>query len=52
VPGGAKVHRLDTLALPVSSSEIRRKLAAGQIPPELPLEVGDYIARQHLYHFP
>jgi nicotinate-nucleotide adenylyltransferase len=52
VPDGAKVHRLDTLALPVSSSEIRRKLASGQIPPELPSEVGAYIASQHLYHFP
>ena len=28
-PPDAVVHRLDTLALPVSSSEIRRKLAAG-----------------------
>ncbi len=35
-PPGARVHRLDTVALPVSSSEIRRKLAAGEIPPELP----------------
>ena len=52
VPNAAKVHRLDTLALPVSSSEIRRKLAAGQIPPELPPHVGEYIARQGLYHFP
>ena len=52
VPEGAKVHRLDTLALPVSSSEIRRKLGAGQIPPELPPEVGRYIANQGLYHFP
>ena len=52
VPEGAKVHRLDTLALPVSSSEIRRKLGAGQIPPELPPEVGRHIANQGLYHFP
>ncbi len=35
-PPGARVHRLDTVALPVSSSEIRRKLAAGEIPDELP----------------
>ena len=27
-PPGARVHRLETVALPVSSSEIRRKLAA------------------------
>ena len=38
-PAGARVHRLDTVALPVSSSEIRRRLAAGEIPPELPPEV-------------
>ena len=31
-PPGARVHRLETVALPVSSSEIRRKLAAGEIP--------------------
>src|ERR1700694_1245977 len=35
-PAGAKVHRLETVALPVSSSEIRRRLAAGEMPPELP----------------
>jgi nicotinate-nucleotide adenylyltransferase len=48
-PPGARVHRLETVALPVSSSEIRRKLAAGQIPAELPPAVGRYIAERSLY---
>jgi len=51
VPSGAKVQRLDTLALPVSSSEIRREIAAGRIPPDLPPVVGDYISRHRLYRF-
>jgi nicotinate-nucleotide adenylyltransferase len=51
-PPGARVHRLDTVTLPVSSSEIRRGLASGEIPPELPAEVADYIAAQGLYQFP
>jgi nicotinate-nucleotide adenylyltransferase len=48
-PPGARVNRLETVALPVSSSEIRRKLAAGEIPAELPLAVGRYIAGHGLY---
>lgn len=48
-PAGARVHRLETVALPVSSSEIRRKLAAGEIPPELPAAVGRYISERGLY---
>ena len=51
-PAGARVHRLDTVALPVSSSEIRRRLAAREIPPELPFEVAEYIVRRGLYGFP
>jgi nicotinate-nucleotide adenylyltransferase len=51
-PPGARVHRLDTVALPVSSSEIRRQLAAGAVPPELPPSVARYIAEKGLYHFP
>jgi nicotinate-nucleotide adenylyltransferase len=51
-PPGARVHRLDTVALPVSSSEIRRQLAAGDIPPELPPAVARYIAEKGLYHLP
>jgi len=48
-PPGARVHRLETVALPVSSSEIRRQLADGQIPPELPSAVGRYISERGLY---
>jgi nicotinate-nucleotide adenylyltransferase len=48
-PAGARVHRLETVALPVSSSEIRRKLAASEIPAELPAAVGHYIAERGLY---
>jgi len=48
-PAGARVHRLDTVALPVSSSEIRRKLAAGEIPEELPPAVSRYILERGLY---
>ena len=31
-PGGARVHRLDTLALSISSSEIRQSLIEGKLP--------------------
>jgi nicotinate-nucleotide adenylyltransferase len=48
-PPGARVHRLDTVALPVSSSDIRRQLGQGVIPSELPDAVGRYIAEQGLY---
>lgn len=51
-PPGARVHRLDTVALPVSSSEIRRKLAAGETPAELPAAVARYIIERHLYPAP
>jgi nicotinate-nucleotide adenylyltransferase len=48
-PPGALVHRLDTVALPVSSSEIRKNLALGEIPTELPVAVGRYISERGLY---
>jgi nicotinate-nucleotide adenylyltransferase len=48
-PAGACVHRLDTLALPVSSSEIREKLAQHIDVRELPPPVLEYIRRHHLY---
>jgi nicotinate-nucleotide adenylyltransferase len=51
-PSGARMHRLDTVALPVSSSEIRSRLAAGQTPPQLPAAVASYIANKGLYLFP
>jgi nicotinate-nucleotide adenylyltransferase len=49
VPPGARVHRLETLALPVSSSEVRRKLEAGEAPAELPPAVLGYVAAHGLY---
>ena len=48
-PPGATVYRLDTLAMPVSSSDIRARVAAGERPPELPATVMDYIQEHALY---
>ena len=48
-PPGARVHRLETLELPVSSSEIRDALARGETPSELPPAVADYIRDNGLY---
>ena len=48
-PPGARVHRLDTLALPVSSSDIRQALARGETPPDIPRSVADYIRELGLY---
>jgi nicotinate-nucleotide adenylyltransferase len=51
VPAGARVHRLDGLALPVSSSTIRARLAAGNATPELPTDVRGFIEQHGLYSF-
>lgn len=51
VPAGARVHRLDGLALPVSSSTIRTRLATGEATPELPPEVRAYVEKRGLYSF-
>ena len=48
-PAGAVVHRLDDVALDVSSSEIRRLLAQGEMPPEVPPAVAEYIHQRQLY---
>ena len=48
-PPGARVHRLETVELPVSSSEIRDALARGETPPELPPAVAEYIRANGLY---
>jgi nicotinate-nucleotide adenylyltransferase len=50
IPPGARVLRLDSLALPVSSSAIRRELAAGKRPAELPDKVFEYIRANKLYN--
>lgn len=49
VPPGADVHRMDALDLPVSSSEIRARLAAGETVTDVPASVSRYIASVHLY---
>lgn len=51
VPEAARVHRLDGLALPVSSSTIRARLAAGEATPELPPGVRAFIEKRGLYSF-
>jgi nicotinate-nucleotide adenylyltransferase len=50
-PPNATVHRLNTLAMPVSSSDIRASLAEGKIPDELPPVVVDYIRKNGLYGY-
>jgi nicotinate-nucleotide adenylyltransferase len=49
VPPEVRLQRLDTLELAVSSSEIRRELAAGMRPAEVPTAVMDYILEHGLY---
>lgn len=49
VPAEVRAERLDTLDLPVSSSEIRRQLGAGGQPAEVPPPVLEYIAERGLY---
>jgi len=49
VPAGVNLHRLDTVALPVSSSDIRRALAAGERPAEVPASVLEYTDQHRLY---
>lgn len=49
IPSGAQVERLDSVDLPVSSSDIRRALGAGMKPSEVPQRVLEYILTYHLY---
>jgi nicotinate-nucleotide adenylyltransferase len=49
VPDGARVHRLDILDLPVSSSGIRERLAAGDDRVDAPPAVLRYIVERNLY---
>ena len=49
VPPEVGLERLDRLELAVSSSEIRRELAAGRRPAEVPQAVLDYILKHGLY---
>jgi nicotinate-nucleotide adenylyltransferase len=48
-PAGATVHRLETVAMPVSSSAIRDSLARGRMPQQLPPAVAAYIRQHGLY---
>lgn len=49
VPAGARVHRLESVHLNVSSSEIRRRLEAGKTDVPVPVAVLDYIQRHAVY---
>lgn len=49
IPEGARVERLETLSLQISSSEIRRQLEEGRVDVDLPPGVLDYIRSHHLY---
>ena len=49
VPPETRIHRLDTVQLTVSSSEIRARLAAGDSPSEVPEPVLEYIRENKLY---
>jgi nicotinate-nucleotide adenylyltransferase len=49
VPEGVACDRVDTVALPISSSEIRRALAAGEQPDGLPDAVRSYAIAHRLY---
>jgi nicotinate-nucleotide adenylyltransferase len=48
-PPETRVHPLDTLQLPVSSSEIRARLAAGETQVDAPPAVLRYIRETNLY---
>ncbi|MCX6599667.1 MAG: nicotinate (nicotinamide) nucleotide adenylyltransferase [Acidobacteria bacterium] len=52
MPEGARVRRLDSLALDISSSAIRAQLSQGQRPAELPAAVLAYIEQHGLYRLP
>lgn len=52
IPEGARVERLETVDLPVSSSEIRSALAAGKRPTEISKAVLSYIYQHGLYGVP
>ena len=48
-PPGARVHRLDTVTLAISSSEIRQRLVEGRLPADVPPAVWAYIREHGLY---
>jgi nicotinate-nucleotide adenylyltransferase len=48
-PAKAVIHPLESLALEVSSSEIRKQLTRGEMPKEVPKKVAEYIRAHKLY---
>jgi nicotinic acid mononucleotide adenylyltransferase len=48
-PEGFRIYRLEEVELPVSSSEIRARLARGEAPEQLPAAVLRYIQERGLY---
>ncbi len=50
-PPGARVAELDGIAIPVSSSAIRDRLAAGVLPADMPEAVARYISEKRLYGY-
>ena len=48
-PPGVRLERLESVDLPISSSDIRRELGAGELPAEVPQRVLEYILANHLY---
>ena len=51
IPEGARVLALETMALDVSSSDIRAELRQGKMPDAMPGPVKDYIVAAGLYGF-
>ncbi|MCC7234423.1 MAG: nicotinate (nicotinamide) nucleotide adenylyltransferase [Bryobacterales bacterium] len=49
IPEGARIHRLDDVEIPVSSSAIREQLRSGSTPAALAPAVLDYIRANGLY---
>jgi nicotinate-nucleotide adenylyltransferase len=49
IPAGARVERLEDFELPISSSEIRRRLKMGDPDVPVPEEVARYIHEHALY---
>jgi nicotinate-nucleotide adenylyltransferase len=49
IPTGVRLQRLDSLELPISSSDIRRSLSSGERPATVPLRVLEYIYANGLY---
>jgi nicotinate-nucleotide adenylyltransferase len=49
VPAGARVHRLETLALPVSSSRVRESFQNGKTIEDVPPDVVAYARANQLY---